>query len=103
EPDADPPPARALARGETRRAAEPPGTAENLVGACVSLVHTRLLQDGGGSFLDFGPSLMGMIVHPYLGPRAAKRELGRAPVSTAKGPAERDSDRPIARVRERSY
>ena len=55
----------------------PPGTAENLVGACVSLVHTRLLQGGDGSFAELGPSLMSMIVHPYLGTEAARLELER--------------------------
>jgi hypothetical protein len=72
--------AGALDRGreQTDPARVPPvGTAENLVGACVSLVHTRLLQGGDGSFAELAPSLMGMIVHPYLGAEAARRELER--------------------------
>jgi|ERR1700722_2226768 len=88
---------------ETVHAANSPGIAENLVGACISLVHTRLLQDEGGSFLELAPSLMSMIAHPYLGPRVAKRELERSLVGAATGPAQRDSDRPVERVRERSY
>jgi hypothetical protein len=100
---ADPGPGATVAGGEDRHVAMPPGTAENLVGACVSLVHTRLLGDDDGSFLELAPSLMSMIVHPYLGPQAAKHELGRALVNAAAGPAERDSDRPVARVHGRDY
>jgi hypothetical protein len=96
--------AEALASGEGRHAAEPPGTAENLVGACVSLVHTRLLQAGGGTtFLGLAPSLMSMIVHLYLGPAAARRELERSLAKAGNGASERGSDGPAARVRERSY
>jgi hypothetical protein len=80
-----------------------PGTAENLVGACISLVHTRLLQAEGGRFLELAPSLMSIIVHPYLGPRAAKRELERSSANAAAAPAEHDSGSPVAAVRQRSY
>jgi hypothetical protein len=79
----------------------PPATAENLVGACISLVHTRLLQVEAGSFLELGPALMSMIAHPYLGAGAARRELERPPAGARA--AERESQRSVARVRERSY
>ncbi len=101
---ANPLPGATVAGGEDQRAAALPGTAENLVGACVSLVHTRLLQeDDEGSFLGLGPSLMGMIVHPYLGSKAAKRELGR-PLAYAGTPAAAGESRGhVVRVSERSY
>ncbi len=102
-PSADPLPGAPVPDREDKHGAMPPGTAENLVGACVSLVHTRLLGDDDGSFLELAPSLMSMIVHPYLGAQAAKHELGRALVNAAAGSAGRDSDRPVARVHERGY
>ncbi len=59
----------------------PPLTAEGLVGAVFSVIHARLLARSGTSTRDAlslseltGP-LMASIVHPYLGPAAAKREL----------------------------
>ena len=96
--------AEALASGEGRHAAEPPGTAENLVGACISLVHTRLLQAAGGApFLELAPSLMSMIVHPYLGPEAARRELDRSSTKAGRGLPQSKSDGAAVRVREKSY
>lgn len=102
-PSADPVPATAAASSETRHAAQPPGTAENLVGACISLVHTRLLQAEGGRFLELLPSLMSMIVHPYLGPRAAKRELERSFAYARVGAAKRGPEGLVVGPRERSY
>ncbi len=92
--------------GSAGQAAKPE-TAENLVGACISLVHTRLLCSGGAPVMELAPTLMSMIVHPYLGPRAARRELERSLVvgverHAAKASAN-DSARPVAAVRERSY
>lgn len=55
----------------------PETTAENLVGASLSWVHTRL-RDESGSLIELAPSLMSMIVHPYLGSEAAQRELERS-------------------------
>jgi hypothetical protein len=102
-PIPDPLPAAAVASGETRHAAKLPGTAENLVGACISLVHTRLLQAEGGRCLELLPSLMSMIVHPYLGPRAAKRELERSLAYVGVGAAKRGPEGPVVGTRERSY
>jgi hypothetical protein len=51
-------------------------TAENLVGACISMIHMRLVQ-GGASFTELAPSLMSMIVQLYLGAEASRHELER--------------------------
>ena len=57
---------------------EPPEvTAEGIVGGIVAVLHTRLLEDGKQPLIDLLGSLMSMIVLPYLGPRAASRELTR--------------------------
>jgi hypothetical protein len=56
----------------------PETTGENLVGASLSWVHKRLAQESG-ALLELAPSLMSMLVHPYLGDEAAQRELERSP------------------------
>jgi AcrR family transcriptional regulator len=56
----------------------PPLTAEGIVGGVLSVLHARLLDRQGGSLLELAGPLMGMIVLPYLGPAAAKRELARS-------------------------
>jgi hypothetical protein len=55
----------------------PETTAENLVGASLSWVHTRLREEDG-PLIELAPSLMSMIVHPYLGSEAAQSELERS-------------------------
>lgn len=66
-------------RGEAKGGAElPPLTAESVVGGALSVLHTRLLEPDPGSLLALSGPLMGMIVLPYLGPAAARRELARA-------------------------
>ncbi len=55
----------------------PPLTAEGIVGGVLSVLHARLLDDSGESLLALAGPLMGMIVLPYLGPAAARRELAR--------------------------
>ena len=68
---------RTLANG-TR---EPPEvTAEGVVGAISAVLHTRVLEDGGEPLTDLLGPLMSMIVLPYLGARAAGRELSRPPL-----------------------
>jgi AcrR family transcriptional regulator len=65
-----------------------PLTAEGLVGAAVSIVHRRLSGRGGretrssAALTGLLGELMAMIVLPYLGPAAARRERVR-PVLTA--------------------
>jgi AcrR family transcriptional regulator len=90
-------------RKETRTGEElPPLTAEGIAGGVLSVLHSRLIASsqlpavGGpaigppptptpadaGSLLDLTGPLMGMIVLPYLGPAAARKELAK-PVPTA--------------------
>jgi AcrR family transcriptional regulator len=68
----------------------PSVTAEGVVGGALAVVHSRLLERVSGGFVEgrsgglidlVGP-LMSMIVLPYLGPAAARRELER-PISRA--------------------
>jgi AcrR family transcriptional regulator len=71
--------------------APPPLTAQGIVGGALSVIHARLLTPtpaGAGAqsmLIELTGPLMGMIVHPYLGPGAAKRELERpTPVAPSK-------------------
>jgi hypothetical protein len=69
------------ARGEVEPFAAPPETTgENLVGASLSWVHKRLTQESG-PLVELAPSLMSMIVHPYLGDEAAQHELEHSPAA----------------------
>ncbi len=88
-------------RNETRAGSElPPLTAEGIAGGVLSVLHSRLLEsqpvEGGNaresspaspegdSLLVLAGPLMSMIVLPYLGPAAARRELKR-PMPTLQG------------------
>lgn len=69
-------------RDETRRGNEPPPLAgQGVVGGALSVVHTRLADIQAISqrqpLIDLTGALMAMIVHPYLGSVAARRELER--------------------------
>jgi AcrR family transcriptional regulator len=55
----------------------PPLTAECVVGAAFTVIHTRLPDPGRGPLTDLLGPLMSMIVLPYMGARAASRELTR--------------------------
>ena len=78
----------------------PPLAAEGVVGGVLSVLHSRLLsaapnegQAGGadGALLDLIGPLMSMIVLPYLGPAAARKELARpAPKPSGAHRAERN-------------
>jgi AcrR family transcriptional regulator/DNA-binding MarR family transcriptional regulator len=57
---------------------ELPGlTAEGVVGAAFSVIHTRLLSSRSGSLSALLNELMAMVVLPYRRPGAAERELSR--------------------------
>ena len=76
-------------RAQAAGAVDPPAlTAESLVGGVFSVIHTRL-SSGHELLAGLTNQLMSMIVLPYLGPAAARRELTRplpppAPVSGAR-------------------
>ncbi len=62
-------------RGEGPRGEEcPPLTAEGLVGAAFGLVYARLLRRESEPLIDLTGDLMGMIVLPYIGPAAVRKE-----------------------------
>ncbi len=68
----------------TNTTREPPEvTAEGVVGGVFAVLHTRLLDDGGEPLTSLLGPLMSMIVLPYLGARAAGRELGRPALQVA--------------------
>jgi AcrR family transcriptional regulator len=69
-------------RAESRVAdGAPPLTAQGVVGGALSVIHGRLSEpapaEGVRSLSELVGPLMAMIVHPYLGPAAARRELER--------------------------
>jgi AcrR family transcriptional regulator len=65
-------------RGEGTRGEDCPAlTAEGLVGAVFALVYARLLRRDSEPLVDLFGDLMGMIVLPYLGPAAVRREQAR--------------------------
>jgi AcrR family transcriptional regulator len=59
-------------------------TAEGVVGAVFSVIHSRLLE-GSGSLVELVNPLMSMIVLPYRGSAAARKELERRVPKTATG------------------
>ncbi len=68
------------ARGGTRRKAAttlPPLTAEGVVGAVLSVIHTRLSTPEPQPLTGLLGELMGVVVLPYLGQAAAEKELHR--------------------------
>ncbi len=64
-------------RGDVpKRATQPPPlTAEGVVGAVLSVIHTRLLERGAKPLTGLLGELMSVIVLPYLGQSAAQKEL----------------------------
>lgn len=69
-------------RGESRSKEEPPPlTAQGIVGGVLSVVQARLLEAtsdvASRPLVELTGPLTAMIVHPYLGPTVARRELER--------------------------
>jgi AcrR family transcriptional regulator/DNA-binding MarR family transcriptional regulator len=86
--------------GESARGSEcPPLTAEGLVGAAFAIVYARLLRGEREPLTELLPELMGMIVLPYMGPAAARREQVRLAPTPAHvtGYAVNDDGVPCAR------
>jgi len=75
-------------RSESKVGSElPPLTAEGIVGGVLSVLHARLVEDSHESLLELTGPLMSLIVMPYLGPVAARKELARpAPRSSSRLP-----------------
>jgi AcrR family transcriptional regulator len=69
---------RAKAGGEL-----PALTGEAVTGAVLGMIHTRLLAEEPGAMVALLSSLMSVIVLPYLGLKAAQKELSR-PTPTPK-------------------
>ncbi len=65
------------------RRSPPEITAQAVVGAIVSVLHTHLLERREESATELLGPLMSVIVLPYLGAGPARRELSRRPVPTA--------------------
>jgi len=79
--------------GTGRKTAQlPPLTAEGVVGAVLSVIHTRLSEPRAKPLTGLLGELMGVIVMPYLGQAAAQKELRKpAPPLPIKNPrAHRD-------------
>jgi AcrR family transcriptional regulator len=72
------------ARQEAKAAAPPPLTAEGIVGGVFTVIHARLVEPGHEPLVTLLNPLMSMIVLPYLGATAARRELDR-PVPKSQG------------------
>ncbi len=71
-----------------------PLVAEGLVGAAAAIVHARLFRGEHEPLTGLLGELMGMIVLPYLGPAAARREQARplpAPLDTLRRERTRDA------------
>jgi len=84
--------ARAIDEGRaegTRGEECPPLTAEGLVGAGFALVYSRLLRKDSEPLTGLLGDLMGMIVLPYMGPAAVRREQARPAPAPVKAPARR--------------
>jgi AcrR family transcriptional regulator len=65
-------------RKEARRwEGPPPLTAEGLAGGTLALIHSRMVDGGGAPLIELLNPLASMIVLPYLGPAAARRELAQ--------------------------
>ncbi|HTA97898.1 MAG TPA: hypothetical protein VK730_09685 [Solirubrobacteraceae bacterium] len=60
-----------------RGSAVTPLTAEGLVGSVLAVVHARMTGGGKLDLVELINPLMSMIVLPYLGPAAARKELTR--------------------------
>jgi AcrR family transcriptional regulator len=72
--------------GERARTQPSPLTAEGLVGGALAVLHERLLNDPHAPLLDLLNPLTAMIVMPYLGGAAARRQLSRQPPRPAPRP-----------------
>jgi AcrR family transcriptional regulator len=91
--------AQVVDEGRRERPAATAGTpiviAEGSIGAVLSVIQNRLLVDDGRPLMEQFGAMASMIVRPYLGPAAARRELLRPPPRVWRG-AERETRRATA-------
>jgi AcrR family transcriptional regulator len=92
--------ARALEEGRTEARAgngPPPLTGEGTVGGVLAVLHSRLVDPDNGPLVQLAPTLASMIVFPYLGRAAARRELERpGTIKTIKRPVSATNGHPVA-------
>jgi hypothetical protein len=82
-------------RGEGGRGEGPPPlTAEGVVGGVLSLIHARMVESDDAPLIELLGPLMSMLVLPYLGSAAARRELAQ-PVPPALDSVEYSSSDPL--------
>ncbi|MGA9877068.1 MAG: TetR family transcriptional regulator [Solirubrobacteraceae bacterium] len=72
-------------------------TAEGIVGGIASVLHARLLQEDPGGLPQLAGPLMSMIVLPYLGASAARKETER-PVPKAPASAPDATPNPLLQL-----
>jgi AcrR family transcriptional regulator/DNA-binding MarR family transcriptional regulator len=72
-------------RPNARFRASSPLLAEGVVGGVVAVVQTRVQRQPTAPLVDLGAQLMSILVLPYLGPAAARRELSRAEPKRRRG------------------
>jgi AcrR family transcriptional regulator len=66
------------ARGQAKGATNPPPlAAEGALGGALAVLHARLLDPGHGPLVELTGQLMSVLVLPYIGASAARRELTR--------------------------
>jgi AcrR family transcriptional regulator/DNA-binding MarR family transcriptional regulator len=82
-------------RGAREGTELPPLAADGVLGGVLSIVHARLLEGGGEPLTGLVGELMSMIVLPYQGPAAARKELHRPAPSFSKPNNKRNGD-PLA-------
>jgi AcrR family transcriptional regulator len=85
----------ALQEGQAQAATGPERlSAEGAVGGVLAVLHARIGRPGQESLTALAGRLMGMLVLPYEGPAAARREIARpAPITSAL--RERDNRVPL--------
>jgi AcrR family transcriptional regulator len=99
-------------RSQAKGAADPPPlTAEGVVGGILSVLHSRLLvprngglaprdedlESEGGPLIELSSQLVGMIVLPYMGVAAARREYAQ-PIPKIEPHARREDGNPLGRL-----
>ncbi len=72
-----------------------PLSAEGVVGGALAVVQARLLESAHAPLIELLNPLTALIVHPYLGARAARRELERPVAKESREAGQRRSNDPF--------